>query len=242
MNPLSVLALILSLAALGVAISGGGPSSSQEPTEAALRREGDDHPPSLRTQDQLEARIRRLEKQMQTLVLANEKLLGGAGIAQKPRRQTSTVGGALADTQTEGSSEVPSEGSATQEKMSVLVADEIRKFEKQRWEDRRTRFAQAQEERLAELADAAGLTSTQKAKLSQMLAAEREEIGALVERARTDMSWRETRREARAVRARTDENASALLDEDQLEQYQNMRDEEPYAGRGFRGPRREGGD
>lgn len=236
---MSVVSLLLSGAALAMSTyqtMGQRDESSRAPIDSPLPSPSVAEDAMMR----LETRLQRLELQIQTTARAGIARSGGAPNdegepapkfpAPEVSRTSVDVEALLGELQ---------ENPTTREGLSMIVAGEIRKLEDQRFEERRNRFAREQEQRITQLAASAQLTPDQSEKLGQLLGAEREEVSALIERGRSEGNWRGIRSEVREVRAQTDENVGAFLDEDQLAAYREMREDEPFAGRGRRGRRRD---
>ncbi|MFZ9888502.1 MAG: hypothetical protein ACO3JL_13470 [Myxococcota bacterium] len=111
---------------------------------------------------------------------------------------------------------------------SALVAQELRDADRRRWQERRERREVQASERLQAFLDQTALDAERAQTLATILAGERAEIDALVQRAREDDDWRSLRAEIEGVRRSSDDNAGALLDDDQLRAYQAMREDEPF--------------
>lgn len=211
MNPWSILAFVFSCFALGISIFG---SRASPPEQKLAVIEGGKPENDFVTDGApmwLEARIRRLETQMHFLARAGRVSEGAPSREARASRRSSLAAEQFpADLHTEQLWEELQANLHSRTQIAAFVVGEIQKFEKEKWEERRTRFAVAQEYRLHVLAESTNLTVQQKERLGPILSAEREELGALLERARSDMNWRQTRRGMRALRSRTDENVSAL--------------------------------
>ncbi len=243
---LSALALLCSIAALLLSLTSGGAPSE---TSAATSRGASEAPRATRQPDRsstsagsesdvgmrrrlaaLEAEVaalrRRLGASPSTAALAADALSSSSSPEEQREAETALLDAIESDPE-------------VREKLEDLVSEGLQKREERRWENRRARWEERAEERLADLAEDASLRPEQVTKLSAMLSAEREEMTALFQKAREEGGgWREMREQARELRGRTDDNASALLDEDQLPAYQAMREEERPGRRG----RRRGGE
>lgn len=114
------------------------------------------------------------------------------------------------------------------QELSALVAQELRDAEQRRRDDRRARREAHAGERLQAFLEEVDLDADRAQKLGAILAGERAEIDALVQRARDDDDWRGLREEIERVRGSSDENAKALLDDDELAAYRAMREDEPF--------------
>ena len=231
---LSLVVLLLSILALASSRMTPSPEGTTAPLETPLsaRAQNDDGVASQAPE--LEARVRALEAEVRLLrsggaapggVPAEVPLVGARRASQALARADEADDGAV-------SVEAP-EVAETELRahLATVLDEELQKRDEQRWEARRARWAQRQDERLQELAQRLSLSDDQQQKLSAMLAAEREEIGAVMQRASAEMGWREARREVRDIRRRTDENAKAILDDEQAQAYDGMRSEDFFAGR-----------
>lgn len=232
---LSVVALVLSLGSRGDAPAGDRPLPSDDNGASAsarstVRDDSDDSDVGLRRRvAALEADLVALRRRIGTTPGGGGQPTSALTAASQVEREEAEA--ALLDA-IDGDPEV-------REKLEGLVSESLRKENERRWESRRARWEERGQERLDALAEEASLRPEQKSKLSAMLSAEREEMTALFQKAREESGGRrEMRDQLRELRARTDENARAVLDDDQVPAYEAMREDEG-PGRGRRGRDRE---
>jgi hypothetical protein len=124
------------------------------------------------------------------------------------------------------------------EMVGQLVRDEMTLA---REEARERRGQQRAERRAAMVENFAAkhlLGAEDQGRLSDLMAQEQEEITDLFRQAREDGSWRAARDEAAAVRDETDEALGEILDEEQMDSWQEAR-EDSRPGHGGRSGRRE---
>lgn len=187
------------------------------------------------TAQSLEERVAALEQEVSALraELAErprrKRGRGGAGLAaddeELARRigRASVVGGdgkeALIEALDEGDPEV--EG-----RLSALVRDELEAERDAEWDRRRERRSERSRERIDELASQVGLDASQVEFLNETLEAERDQIFPLFRAAREDGTFREAREQAEAIRAETDEKVAGTLAGEQLEAWQELREEQ----------------
>ena len=119
-----------------------------------------------------------------------------------------------------------------EERIGALVRDQLETEREERWDRRQERMEERSRERLTTLADDVGLDAAQVDVLHAALTAERDQIVPLFRAAREDGNWREAREKATVVRAATDEQVAESLDAEQLQGWQEMRDEEQTQRRG----------
>lgn len=112
------------------------------------------------------------------------------------------------------------------ERLSGLVKETMEEQRAERQAMRRERMVERAEERLADLASEADLSDKQFDQLGELMEAEREQIFDLFGRARENMDFDSARDEARALREASDAKVAELLQGEQLEAYQKMREEE----------------
>lgn len=107
-------------------------------------------------------------------------------------------------------------------------------------EERRNRTLERREEAIRErvrgVADEAGFDHTTATQVEDILVVELAEISELFRKAREDGSWRDARDQISTVRRASDEQARALMNDEEYEAYEEMRNEELERwGRGRRG-------
>jgi galactokinase len=187
----------------------------------------------------LEARVAVLEAQVQELQ-ANPGARAGRGgslaasTAGRGARRGRTVdvqddeprqdrGGRLEERLVEA---LATEDPEVRERLSGLVKETMEEQRAERQAMRRERMVERAEERLADLASEADLSDKQFDQLGELMEAEREQIFDLFGRARENMDFDSARDEARALREASDAKVAELLQGEQLEAYQKMREEE----------------
>lgn len=110
--------------------------------------------------------------------------------------------------------------------LARAVRQELEKVDAERESARSERWRQRTVEKITAFADENKLSGEQKAKLTEMVDAETQEIRGLFRDARDSGDFSSVRDQARALRAKTEENAKAILDDDQFAAFMKMRDEE----------------
>ncbi len=115
---------------------------------------------------------------------------------------------------------------AVRDKITNLVRDELAAERDERWDRRRERWGERAEQRLDELSQAISLSPGQREQLGTVLSDERDTVGDLFRAAREDGSWMEAREQAVTIRAASDAQVKALLDETQYAGWEAMRVEE----------------
>jgi hypothetical protein len=123
--------------------------------------------------------------------------------------------------------------------LQALVKDELQQAERERDERRTERMRARTQEKIEALVKDAKLDAEQTQKLTAMLDAEQTEIRQLFRDARDSGDFASVREQVRTIRAQTDENALAVLDDEQKKAYANMREEERarFLGLGANEPR-----
>jgi flagellar basal body-associated protein FliL len=111
-------------------------------------------------------------------------------------------------------------------RIQELVKDEMQQAERERDAQRTERWRARTKEKVDALAAEAKLDAEQQQKLTLMLDAETQEIRQMFRDARDSGDFASVREQVRTLRAHTDENALAILDEEQKKAYAAMRDEE----------------
>lgn len=119
-----------------------------------------------------------------------------------------------------------------QDRIGALVQDQMEEQQEERRQRREQRFAERSAEAVAHLAEQVGLDARQVQTLNAALEAEREQTFALFRAAREDQTWGAAREKADAIRAQTDSDVAQTLDAEQLQAWQEMRDEEQERRRG----------
>jgi hypothetical protein len=123
------------------------------------------------------------------------------------------------------------------EEIAELVAAEVDRRDKERWERRRERMIESTEEATREFATEHKLDEKTANQLAVMVTAEREQLFDIFRQARAgDLPFSEAREKADTLRGETDTNVEALLDDDAFKAYQERREEErgPWRRRGRR--------
>lgn len=241
---LAGVALVFSLASLFLSLRSGSdedPASGAEPAAASTRADrattratpgGGDSDVGLRR------RVAALEAE----VAALRRGLPAASGSASPVGALASASASERAPAEEALLQAIEDDPEVRERLEDLVSESLKKQDERRWQNRRTRWEERAQERLDELAEKASLRPEQVTKLSAMLSAEREEMSALFQKAREEGGgWREMREQLRELRERTDENARAVLDDEQLPAYEAMR-EEDRPGRGRRGRNRDRSD
>lgn len=106
-----------------------------------------------------------------------------------------------------------------------LIRDELQQAERARDDRRAERWRARTQEKLDALAQDGHLNQEQRQKLTMMIDAEQQEIRQLFRDARDNGDFSSVRDQVRALRAQTDENALAILHENQEKAYLDMREE-----------------
>lgn len=138
------------------------------------------------------------------------------------------------------------EGTALSEAVETKVQEALKRAHEEesarRDEFRDARWSERHQEQMRVMREEHGLDEPTALKIDAMLAAERQELAAVLQNGReNNLSWwREMRPQTQAVRAATDENVKALLDDKQAKAWDAQRDLESEWNMG-RGPRRGGG-
>ncbi len=146
-----------------------------------------------------------------------------------PARRPGAVGSAAAPPQAPGAAAAA--GSDAEEeaegRVPDLVRSELKRIDDERQQAREERQRARVDRELDALKDDAKLSDDQRAQLGTMLQAELVEMRQLFADARDSGEWSGLRDKLRAVRDKTDENADAVLDDDdQRAAFQKMRDDE----------------
>lgn len=132
------------------------------------------------------------------------------------------------------------EDPAVAESVREIVAEEREREREQEMERRRERAQERLDEALEELVAKASVNADQREKIGSLWSEERDQMFTLFAEARSgDRDFRDIREEARQLRRNTDEQAKAMLSEEQYAVYEDLRPRGP--GRGGRGPRGPGG-
>lgn len=119
-----------------------------------------------------------------------------------------------------------------------IVAEEREREREQEMERRRTRAQERMNEALDELVAEANISSDQREKIAALWTEERDHMSSLFAQARGgDRDFREVREQARQMRKSVDEQAKAVLSDEQYAAYEQLRPR----GRGGRGPDGGGG-
>jgi hypothetical protein len=126
-----------------------------------------------------------------------------------------------------------------EEKLQELVQRELQAENARRWESRRDRMIEHEREHVSALKSEHDVDEKTATQIEEMLQAENEQIAALFQSAREEGGGRrELRAKAREIRAETDENVRALLNEEQALAWDEKRLSERGRGRdGARRPR-----
>jgi len=138
------------------------------------------------------------------------------------------------------------EGTALSEAVETKVQEALKRAHEEesarRDEFRDARWSERHQEQMRVMREEHGLDERTAQKIEAMLTAERQELAAVLQNGReNNLSWwREMRPQTQAVRAATDENVKALLDEKQAKAWDAQRDLETDWNMG-RGGRRGGG-
>jgi hypothetical protein len=174
---------------------------------------------SAQVQD-LRARVQRLEARAPALP---EAATGGV-----PDDLAAALGGPVVADRAEGTGV-----------LGLAVQQELDRREDARTGERDARAHARLVEKLDALDKTAKLSAEQKLKLTTMLDAEQQEIRQLFRDARDSGDFATVREQVRVLRAHTDENALAVLEDDQKTAYANMREEERSRFLGLGGAREE---
>jgi hypothetical protein len=128
------------------------------------------------------------------------------------------------------------EDPAVAESVREIVAEEREREREQEMERRRERAQERMNEALEELVAQANVNADQREKIGTLWNDERDQMFSLFAEARSgDRDFRDIREEARQLRRNTDEQAKAMLSDEQYQVYEELRPRGP--GRGGRGPR-----
>ena len=119
-----------------------------------------------------------------------------------------------------------------EDRIGALVKDQLVEEREERWERRQERLEQRSQERVARLAEEVGLDAGQVEALNAALEEEREQTYTLFRAAREDHTWGDAREKADVIRAATDADVAGTLNAEQLDAWQQMRDDEQAQRRG----------
>ncbi len=226
---LSGLALLIAIGALGVAWSGRPDDDERGPRTAS-----GEPAPAGPGDAALARRVASLERELRELKSA---------LPARVHAVRAGAGGAYGATDADTGGPVPPDDEPPAEveaRIAEVVSEQLEQREEERWAKRSQRWATRQDEQVEALREHAGLSAEVSATLGTMLGAEREQIMALFKSGRDEMRWSEMRQKTDEIRAETDANVKALLDDEQYEAYEAMRAEERGRwGRGRRDDKRD---
>ncbi len=229
-----IAALILSVAALALAVSSGS-SGPVQPSGGGAARSAED----LATLKLLEKRVAALEQTADTLAQRTSALERAPG-APVPVAAAPAPQGELMPVGAQG---VPAPANREELKAAIRsVQDELRQEGRRAWtEQAAAAQAQGAEERIQrwkKFATDARLSYGQEQALMTAMQAEEETRRKIAEQVRTgERSPREVQRDLRDARFTTDEQMKKSLDETQRVKYDEVRREQRSFGPGGGGPR-----
>lgn len=235
---LSAAALVVALASLVVGARAQDPVLiAAEPRDAVS---DDGAPPDEAPVDDVHSGERLAALEREVRALRREVALLSA--ARGDTRDAQAIGGAPAVARV-----IDEEGGALSDAVESKVQEALKRAQEeesaQRDAFRDQRWSERHQEQVRVMREEHGLDEATSQKIDAMLAAERQELAALLQNGReNNLSWwRDMRPQAQAVRAATDENVKALLDEKQSKAWDEQRDLEGEWNMG-RGGRRGGGE
>ncbi len=117
-------------------------------------------------------------------------------------------------------------------KVQEAVRSELRRIDDEREQSRDERRAQRVKDKVAEFAAAQQLPPATTTTLTNMLVAEQAELRQIFQDARENDSFDGVRDRVRELRKKTDDNASALLEDDAKAAFSDMREQEADRFRG----------
>ena len=229
-NQLLLNSCVAAVVALLVSLLSQGSSGTDDPTHMEASRE-------------LPQRVAELEQEVASLEARLKKRQGrrGAASSRSDGSWDSLVERAVAAAESK-EQEDPSPGNQDiednpelRDKMSQVVREEMAQERAQRLEQRFERRAERQARMVANFSENQGLNAQTEARVSQLMMAEHDQIADLFRQAREDGTWHEARDEAGDLKDETDEVLRDLLDEEQLEAWKVVREENSPHGRGRRG-------
>ena len=179
----------------------------------------------------LEARLKRLQRQ------SRGRAAGRSGAGSGSESLEEIVAAAEQAARAElGESPVSAEAiesdGAVRESLGRVVREEMQTAREERFERRANRRAERRAEMVREFAAEQGLSDEAEETLTAAMDQENEQVMELFREAREDGSWRSARAASEALRAETDEQLAQVLNEEQLEAWQALRQE----GSSRRGP------
>ena len=147
-------------------------------------------------------------------------------------RQRMGAGARLPEARSFDEGDEPPDGPLA-DQVRAIVEEEREAEQERRQEQRRERWAQRTEERLDELVARAGLSPEHRESISALWTTEREQMMAMFQEARAgDRDFGEIREALGKLRETTDQEAQALLSEEQYAAYQDLRPRGPGGGGG----------
>jgi hypothetical protein len=182
----------------------------------------------------MESRLARLEAQL-LKAQVNQKLAGAPGksgvmnpYGEGPEKLVATEGQAAK--QSDVLEVLESYDPQVRDRLKAVIQEEQDRLRDERWEMRNQRWAERTQKQIADFSEKAGLSAEQSAEISTLLNSERDQISALFQNARQDMSFGEARNKARELRENNDAKAKEILDEGQYTAFMDMRAESGFGG------------
>ena len=237
---IAAVALIVSLASVGLALA---QQSELGELRAQLARAArapapslDERPDTSGTNLELAERLRELEAEVGRLRRARGAAPTNAGSGAAATDAANTQPRAplpAGSDQATVFGVLESEDPEVRQRFRGVLREEMRALRDERVADRQEQRKMELEARFNEFAQSSSLTGQQREELEPMLLDEQKEIHRIRQDARAgDMDRRSAREQVQALREETDKRAGELLDEQQLGEYKEMREQDRPGRRG----------